>query len=93
MHKKVKNTNKENLKNNKKIPLITIPNFNVTEEIRIPTLSSNELKNMVKSIELRKTTTLNPYKKSVSRKSTCKSVKQTANFRPPELKTIMQTFK
>lgn len=50
MYKKKKNPNKENSKTAKKVPLITVPCFNATEEIRIPTLASNELKSMVRSI-------------------------------------------
>lgn len=72
---------------------VTVPSFNITDDIRMCSLGSNELKNMVKSIDLKKTPQANPYKKSVSRKSTCKSVKQTNNYRPPEIKTMMQTFK
>lgn len=40
MQKKKKVTNKENLKFIKKVPLVTIPSFNYTEEIRIPSLNS-----------------------------------------------------
>ncbi len=42
---------------------------------------------------MRKTLPVNPYRKPVSRKSTCKSVKQNGSLRLPELSTIMQTFK
>ena len=52
-----------------------------------------ELKGGGRSIELRKTVPVNPYRKPVSRKSTCKSVKQNGPLRAAELSTIMQTFK
>ena len=51
MYKKKKSTNKENHKNYRRIvPLITVPNFNATEEIHIPTITSNDLKTMARSI-------------------------------------------
>ncbi len=93
MQKKKKVSNKENLKINKRPPLGTILPFNYTEEIRIPTISSTDLKSMIRSIDMRKTNTTNPYKKTISRKSTSKSVKQNPFYQPPKLRTIMKQFK
>lgn len=71
----------------KKVALITAPCFNLPDEPR-----TGELKSLVKSIELRRPPG-NPYKKSASRKSTCKSVKQGGPQRPPEFRTLIQAFK
>jgi hypothetical protein len=59
----------------------------------MPTFSSTELKGIVRSIDMRKPPSSNPYKKNISRKSTCKSVKQNLNYQPPKLKTMMKQFK
>lgn len=80
----------------RRAPLLTIPSFNFTEEIRIPTLGSNELKSMMRSVELRRSNPpllANNSKKAVSRKSASKSVKLNPGFRPPKLKNIMRQFK
>lgn len=47
---------------------------------------------MVRSIDLKKGPSANPYKKTISRKSTSKSVKQNPNFQAPKLKTMMREF-
>jgi len=80
----------------KRAPLLTIPSFNFTEEIRIPTFASSELKNMMRSVEIRRSNPpliANNNKKPVSRKSGSKSVKLNPGFRPPKLKNIMRQFK
>ena len=93
MQKRKKNNNKEN-KNIKRIPLGTIPALNYTEEIKLPTYHSSELKQMVRSIELRKPpASSHPYKKTASRKSMSKSVKQHPQYQPPKLKSLMKQFK
>lgn len=93
MQKRRKSSNKENNKLIKRVPLSTIPVFACTEELALPTYPSTEFKTIMKSLELRKPTSGNPYKKAVSRKSTCKSVKQSPSYQPPKLKSLMKQFK
>lgn len=76
-----------------KVPLNTLPtSFNYTEELRLPTNASRELKALTKSIELRQG---QPSKKPTSRKSNSKSVRQnpTAHYPQPKFKVLMRQFR
>jgi hypothetical protein len=90
MLKKKRPTNKENHK--KRTPLNTIHCINYTEDLRMPTLGTIDLKNLTKSIELRKVNP-NNQKKPVSRKSRSKSVKQGSSTQPIRYKNIINQFK
>jgi hypothetical protein len=51
------------------------------------------LKAAAKTVDLRKPSSGNPYKKTASRKSNSKSVKQHPLYQPPKLKSLMKQFK
>lgn len=50
MYKKKKNNSKEIIKHAKKVPLITVPSFNITEEQSRGGAVSSDIKGMVRSI-------------------------------------------
>ena len=89
MQEKNKIKNKENFQPIKKT---TIQQINYTEQLRIPTLNTIDLKNFGKSIEIKK------QKKPASRKSRCVSVKQTCTSvkqtttQPIKYKQLLKQF-
>jgi hypothetical protein len=92
MHHKRKNCNKENNKQSKRTPLANLPSLACTDDLLL-SHNSTELKHFVKTLDLRKPSSGNPYKKAVSRKSNSKSVKQNPSCQPPKLKCLMKQFK
>ena len=60
-----------------------------TEELRIPTLATMDLRQAGRSIELKKSSS----KKPASRKSRCISVKQAGPQQPLRLKQLLKHFK
>jgi hypothetical protein len=83
MNKVKKPTKRDSLANERKIPLNTVPSAYLIEELRIPTGSSDvkgmgrslELRNLPKSVELRKSAVANHKKKINARKGSVKMTK------------------
>jgi hypothetical protein len=91
MLRKKKSAPRDYAKPGKKVPLITVPSLNIPEGVELKAGRSVELRRAVGVAT--GAAVANPYRKAVSRKSTCKSAKTGGPARVAELSTIMQTFK